>query len=232
MRFWYLSHRRPAKDQASLRIRPVSPEPSLLAQMKYGSRRKVRPKIRHLAPLDGCACAFEKWVYGGRKSAIISCDGSFLLGLLSRKRCFLFCLKNNGVNDLIVWVHASTGNTISVNWEKQLDKSGDIFVVLSTRELFRVILSSASLIRWWLKIFIIYYRKKFCDSVSLYLVNVESMKSCFVCLETAFISAEFSMKFVVMVAYAEELRPDIRQWYPFKTLHFGAMLADCVSGAG
>ena len=23
--------------------------------------------IRHLAPLDGCACAFEEWVYGGRK---------------------------------------------------------------------------------------------------------------------------------------------------------------------
>ena len=34
---------------------------------KYGSRRWVRPKIRHLAPLDGCACTFEKWVYRGWK---------------------------------------------------------------------------------------------------------------------------------------------------------------------
>ena len=45
----------------------VSPEPSLFAHMKYGSRRRVRPKIRHLAPLNGCACAFTEWVYGGRK---------------------------------------------------------------------------------------------------------------------------------------------------------------------
>ena len=37
-------HRRPAKAQA-----------------------RVWPKIRHQAPLDGCACAFEEWVYEGRK---------------------------------------------------------------------------------------------------------------------------------------------------------------------
>ena len=60
MRLWYLSHRRPAKAQASLRIRAVSPEPSLFAHMKYGNRRRVRPKMRHLAPLDACACAFEE----------------------------------------------------------------------------------------------------------------------------------------------------------------------------
>ena len=67
MRLWYLSHRRPAKAQASLRIRAVSPEHSLFAHMKYGSRRRVRPKIRHLAPLDGCTCMFEECVYRGRK---------------------------------------------------------------------------------------------------------------------------------------------------------------------
>ena len=49
-----------AKDQASLRILAVSPEPSLFADMKYGSRRKEHLKIRHIAPLDGCACAFEE----------------------------------------------------------------------------------------------------------------------------------------------------------------------------
>ena len=60
MRLWYLSHRRPANAQASLRIRAVSPEPSLFAHMKSGRRRRVRPKIRYLAPLDGCAYAFEE----------------------------------------------------------------------------------------------------------------------------------------------------------------------------
>ena len=58
-------HRRPSKAQAS--IRAVSPEPSLFAHMKYGSWRRVRPKIRHLALLDGCACVFKEWVYGGQK---------------------------------------------------------------------------------------------------------------------------------------------------------------------
>ena len=67
MRLCYLSHRRPAKAQASLRIRAVSPEPSLFAHMKYGSRRRVRQKIRYLDPLDDCACAFEECVYGGQK---------------------------------------------------------------------------------------------------------------------------------------------------------------------
>ena len=67
MRLWYLSHRRPAMAQVSLRIRAVSPEPSLFAHMNYGSRRKVRPKIRHLAPLDGCACVFKEWIYRGQK---------------------------------------------------------------------------------------------------------------------------------------------------------------------
>ena len=59
MRLWYLSDRRPAKAQASLRIGAVSPEPSLFAHMKYGRRRRVLPKIKHLALLDDCACAFK-----------------------------------------------------------------------------------------------------------------------------------------------------------------------------
>ena len=67
VRLCYLSHRRPVKAQADLRIRAVSPEPSLFVYMKYGSRWRVRPNIRYLAPLDGCACAFEEWVYGGQK---------------------------------------------------------------------------------------------------------------------------------------------------------------------
>ena len=55
------------KAQAKMRIRAVSTEPSLFAYIKYGNRQRVRLKIRHLAPLDGCACASEEWVYGGRK---------------------------------------------------------------------------------------------------------------------------------------------------------------------
>ena len=54
MRLWFLPHRRPGKAQASLHIRAILPEPSLFAHMKYGSRRRVRPKIRHLAPVDVC----------------------------------------------------------------------------------------------------------------------------------------------------------------------------------
>ena len=68
MRLWYLSHRRPAKAQASLRIRAVSPEPSLFAHIKYGSRRRVRPKLRQLAP------RMRVW---RTKSAIISWADSF-----------------------------------------------------------------------------------------------------------------------------------------------------------
>ena len=45
----------------------ISPEPSLFAHMKYGSRQRVWWKMEHLAPLDGCACVFEEWIYGGRK---------------------------------------------------------------------------------------------------------------------------------------------------------------------
>ena len=73
-----LSHRRPAKAQVSLCIREVSQEPLLFAHMKYESRQRVRPKIRHLARLDGCACSFEEWVYWWNKSTIISWDGSIM----------------------------------------------------------------------------------------------------------------------------------------------------------
>ena len=55
MRLWYLSHRLPAKAQASLCIRAVSPERSLFGHIKYGSRQRVHQKIRHLAPQDAHA---------------------------------------------------------------------------------------------------------------------------------------------------------------------------------
>ena len=54
-RIGYLSPMRAAKVQASLRIRAVSPEPSLLAHTSSESRQKARS----LAPLNGWACAVK-----------------------------------------------------------------------------------------------------------------------------------------------------------------------------
>ena len=56
---WYLSPMRAAKVQASLRIRAVSPEPSLLAHTSSKSRGTFTQKTRSLAPLNSWACAVE-----------------------------------------------------------------------------------------------------------------------------------------------------------------------------
>ena len=58
-RIWYLSPMRAAKVQASLRIRAVSPEPSLLAHTSSESRGTFRQKASSLAPLNGWACAVK-----------------------------------------------------------------------------------------------------------------------------------------------------------------------------
>ena len=58
-RIWYLSPMRAAKVQASLRIRAVSPEPSLLAHTSRESRGTFRQKARSLAPLNGWECAVK-----------------------------------------------------------------------------------------------------------------------------------------------------------------------------
>ena len=50
---------RAAKVQTSLRIRAVSPEPSLLAQTSSESRGIFRQKARSLAPLNGWTCAVK-----------------------------------------------------------------------------------------------------------------------------------------------------------------------------
>ena len=50
---------RAAKVQASLRIRAVSPEPSLLAHTSSESRGTLRQRARSMAPLNGWACAVE-----------------------------------------------------------------------------------------------------------------------------------------------------------------------------
>ena len=58
-RIWYLSPMRAAKVQASLRIRAVSPEPSLLAHISSESRGTFRQKTRSLALLNCWACAVK-----------------------------------------------------------------------------------------------------------------------------------------------------------------------------
>ena len=50
---------RTAKVQASLRMRAVSPEPSLLAHTSIESRGTFRQKAKSLTPLNDWACAVE-----------------------------------------------------------------------------------------------------------------------------------------------------------------------------
>ena len=68
---------RTAKVQASLRIRAVSPEPSLLAHTSSESRGTFRQKARSLAPLNGWACAV-KICHDGMLEDTNSLDGAHL----------------------------------------------------------------------------------------------------------------------------------------------------------
>ena len=77
-RIWYLSPMRAAKVQASLRIRAVSPEPSLLAHRSSESRGTFRQKARSLAPLNGWACAV-KMCHDGMLEDTNSLDGAQIL---------------------------------------------------------------------------------------------------------------------------------------------------------
>ena len=80
-RIWYLSPMRAAKVQASLRIRAVSPEPSLLAHTSSESRGTFRQKARSLAPLNGWACAV-KICHGGMLEDTNSLDVAQLIILI------------------------------------------------------------------------------------------------------------------------------------------------------
>ena len=71
-----------AKVQARLRIRAVSPEPSLLAHTSSESRGTFRQKARSLAPLNGWACAV-KICHDGMLEDTNSLDGAHLYMSLS-----------------------------------------------------------------------------------------------------------------------------------------------------
>ena len=77
-RIWYLQPMRAAKVQASLRIRAVSPEPSLLAHISSESRGTFRQKARSLAPLNGWACAV-KICHDGMLEDTNSLDGAQII---------------------------------------------------------------------------------------------------------------------------------------------------------
>ena len=86
-RICYLSPMRAAKVQANLRIRAVSPEPSLLAHRKSESRGTFRQKARSLAPLNGWACAVEI-CHDGMLEDTNSLDGAYVMKIFEYKYKF------------------------------------------------------------------------------------------------------------------------------------------------
>ena len=75
---------RAAKVQASLRIRAVSPEPSLLAHINSELSGTFRQKARSLAPLNGWACAV-KICHDGMLEDTNSLDGAQVLQAMAFK---------------------------------------------------------------------------------------------------------------------------------------------------
>ena len=74
-RIWYLSPMRAAKVQASLRIREVSPEPSLLAHTSSESIGTFRQKAKSLVLLNSWGCAI-KIFHDGMLEDTNSLDGA------------------------------------------------------------------------------------------------------------------------------------------------------------
>ena len=77
-RVWYLSYNQEAKAQASLRMRAVSPEPSLLTHKKYRSRSLIRPNTWSVALLGSFARALKETTERMRDMYIISWAGQNL----------------------------------------------------------------------------------------------------------------------------------------------------------
>ena len=103
-RIWYLSPMRAGKVQVSLRIRAVSPEPSLLAHTSSVSRGTFRQKARSLAPLNGWACAVEI-CHDGMLEDTNSLDGAQVL--LYVTKFILMCVDLQPRN-LLVWLVLAT----------------------------------------------------------------------------------------------------------------------------
>ena len=127
-RIWYLSPMRAAKVQASLRIRAVSPEPSLLAHTSSESRGTFRQKARSLAPLNGWACAV-KICHDGMLEDTNSLDAAHicLFDDWSRFIMFKIFLSQVWLNSLYVYVSSAVSSKIihtyltRFNWKAQKD---------------------------------------------------------------------------------------------------------------
>ena len=104
-RIWYLSPMRAAKVQASLRIRAVSPEPSLLAHTNNESRGTFRQKARSLTPLNGWACAV-KICHDGMLEDTNSLDGAhvsfkFLIACVNIEDIMLYNLNCQSCSNIV-----------------------------------------------------------------------------------------------------------------------------------
>ena len=135
MRLWYLSYRRTVKGQARLRICAVMPEPSLFAYIKYGSRRRVWPKIRRVAPVDCCARMFEDefteghnchnlmrrlkylWQFLQKPTILALLDGCMSQGFTSLSTVFQ-SFRNDG------WTWKTPRNEVPFSFGKNLASSG------------------------------------------------------------------------------------------------------------
>ena len=106
-RIRYLSPMRAAKVQASLRIRAVSPEPSLLARTSSESRGTFRQKTRSLVPLNGWACAV-KICHDGMLEDTNSLDGAHFMSTVSFIGLTWYCFRCN-----ILYCYMTVENPIS-----------------------------------------------------------------------------------------------------------------------
>ena len=106
-RIWYLSPMRAAKVQASLRIRAVSPEPSLLAHTSSESRGTFRQKARSLAPLNGRACAVEI-CHDGMLEDTNSLDGAQMILKCGQTVRLLFTSSPRYTDHLALHLHLGT----------------------------------------------------------------------------------------------------------------------------
>ena len=107
-RIWYLSPMRAAKVQASLRIRAVSPEPSLLAHTSSESRGTFRQKTRSLAPLNGWTCAVEI-CHDGMLEDTNSLDGAHIIVFFANQ-----------------WIYLDICKVISMNGTKNYETRGPL----------------------------------------------------------------------------------------------------------
>ena len=102
---------RAAEVQASLRIRAVSPEPSLLAHTSSESRGTFRQKARSLVPLNGWACAV-KICHNGMLEDTNSLDGAHMItgetGHLNRSST-RYSMFNVLMTDPVSWLCGDCG---------------------------------------------------------------------------------------------------------------------------